>query len=103
MKKIQNIKQKVVEENPVGHSFEALAAIKESTGIKDTVLPINNLTKTASKTRAFCVRCAGAGACGCVRAASAARLPCVHSASAGARNCVHFASAGDRTQRNFYV
>ena len=39
LKKIQNIKQKVIEqENPVGHSFEALAAIKESTDLKDKYL-----------------------------------------------------------------
>ena len=39
MKKIQSIKQTVVEqENPVGHSFEALAAIKESTDVKDKYL-----------------------------------------------------------------
>jgi hypothetical protein len=39
LKKIQNIKQKVVEqENPVGHSFEALATIKESTDLKDKYL-----------------------------------------------------------------
>ena len=66
----------------------------------NTVLPRNNLTKTASKKRAFFRPVCG---CGCVRAASAARLRCVHSASAGARNCVHFASAGDRTQRDFYL
>ena len=64
-----------------------------------TVLPRNNLTKIASKTRAFCVRCSDVSACGCVRAASAARLRCVYSASSGARNCVHFVSAGDRTDR----
>ena len=32
LKKIQNIKQKVVKEiNPVGHSFDALAKIKDAT------------------------------------------------------------------------
>ena len=64
-----------------------------------TVLPRKNLTKTASKTRANCVRCSGVSACGCVRAASAARLRCVYSSSSGARNCVHFVSAGDRTDK----
>ena len=39
MKKIENIKQTFVEqENPVGHSFEALAAIKQSTDVKDKYL-----------------------------------------------------------------
>lgn len=36
LKRIQNIKQKVVEqENPVGHSFEAVASIKVSCDVQD--------------------------------------------------------------------
>ena len=36
LRTIQNVKQQVIEkENPVGHSFEALAKIKESTDIED--------------------------------------------------------------------
>ena len=39
LKKIQNIKQKVVKEiNPVGHSFDALAKIKEATDKYDPYL-----------------------------------------------------------------
>ena len=39
LKKIQNIKQRVVEqEYPVGHSFEALEPIKDSTDIKHKYL-----------------------------------------------------------------
>ena len=60
------------------------------------ILPRNNLSKTASKTRGFCVRCAGAGPCSCVRIASTARLRCVHSASGGARKCVHVVSDAER-------
>ena len=38
-KKIQNIKQKVISAvNPVGHSFEALAKIKEASNLKDKYL-----------------------------------------------------------------
>jgi hypothetical protein len=39
LKKIQNIKQKVIQQdNPVGHSFEVLAAIKEASDVKDKYL-----------------------------------------------------------------
>jgi len=39
LKKIQNIKQKVIQqENPSGHSFEVLAAIKESSDAVDKYL-----------------------------------------------------------------
>lgn len=39
LKKIQNIKQKVISAvNPVGHSFEALAKIKEASDLKDKYL-----------------------------------------------------------------
>ncbi len=67
------------------------------------VLPRNNLSKTASKTRAICVCFASTAARGCVRAASTLRPLCVHfastlrlralaAASVLRALCVHFAS-----------
>ena len=61
-----------------------------------TVLPRNNLSKTASGPQAICVRFASAGARGCVQLASFPRLLCVCFASvlrlrapADAGGCVH--------------
>ena len=52
-KKIQNIKQKVVKEiNPVGHSFDALAKIKEATDKYNPYL----LWKVGWKHNNYCIK-----------------------------------------------
>ena len=72
--------------------------------IQCTVLPRNNLSKTASKTRLFCVHFASETRASCVRLASSlrpncghfasiVRAPCVHCAGTVRPPCGHFASA----------
>ena len=54
-----------------------------------TVLPRNNLSKTASKTRLFCVHFASETRASCVRLASSLRPNCGHFASIVRAPCVH--------------
>ena len=58
-----------------------------------TVLPRNNLSKTASKTRLFCVHFSSETRASCVRLASSLRPNCEHLASIVRAPCVHCAGA----------
>ena len=78
--------------------------LEEETLGNDKVLPRNNLSKTASRTRLFCVHFASETRASCVRLASSlrpncrhfasiVRAPCVHCAGTVRPPCGHFASA----------